>query len=81
MIRTGAPELYETPALAMTFVRKHTRWQRYGMMFLIARLSQSMTTFQVCGTSELVLAASSTMADAQGAAVVAEEVAFVAPYA
>jgi hypothetical protein len=29
--------------LAIAFLRKHTRWQREGMMLLIAGLSQSMT--------------------------------------
>jgi hypothetical protein len=32
-----APKLYEARALAMRFVRKHGRWQRNAVMFLVAR--------------------------------------------
>jgi hypothetical protein len=41
VIRIGRPN--QARVLAIAFLRKHTRWQREGMMLLIAGLSQSMT--------------------------------------
>src|ERR1700694_600460 len=40
-----APDLYEARALAMTFVRKHGRWQRNAMTFVVAERNGLTVTY------------------------------------
>jgi hypothetical protein len=40
-----APDLYEARALAMTFVRKHGRWHRNAMTFLVAERNGLTVTY------------------------------------